>query len=596
MKKILFLPLLLLSLFSVSLSINVDYINASNKKTYTTYLDKKLNSPSKAVLSPTLVCYGKDVSLLSDSKIKNSFYDVIIDVDDNLDVAINNGKVNLTNYLDSYIKGKYVPVIRLADSNVDSFIDYFENEYTYFDMMVISSSLNVLGKIYKNETTHILGSVYDISNIVLPKATFENWEFVKNANLVGANILLVNGEDPNLATSANYIASMSKVCWGTSNSEVSDINVPTSYCYGLVSDSPLRSYNSLEKLNKKGRLSPQFISAHRGITTYANENSLSSCLFASSEGASHIEIDLQICADKEIVLCHNSQTNYNSDKSGWYFTNITYDRLVGATLNDYSTTYKETYSRLSDLIENIIYTDVIVIAELKFDGASTKAVDELKCIENLKRIVDKYPEFEGHWFAITFYAPLAEKMNELMPEIPLGYLGGAQSGYEKDHSLSPWSRGGGHKGMKDYSNKIKFLKTYNITLDENFSAVDPSNNYYCEITADFYLARGYVQNTWTYEDIRHLNFKTSIATTNKAEDCAYLIKEFDVNEISLTQSEYNSGKVKVNTLTYNGWKNEVECGIVPILEKGNECYASLFYKEIDLEYALYSNIIKITIV
>lgn len=597
MRKRHLLSLLTLSLVLTGCSLfSASPVYAASGKTYNTYLNKQVKHIDNLTYSPTLIFHGDKKENLTNKKVNDYFYDVLIEVDNDLNVSLDNAKVDLTTYLDSYVKTKFVPVIKLNDKNVNKFISYFKNTYTYLDMMVLSSSLIVLESLYKDESTHILGSVYDISSLSLFANQFDNWVYVKDANKVGCNTLLLNANDPNLSVAANYVSSMTKVSWAISDSSFSDAYVASSGCMGIISSDPERTLSVYENYSKAGRLSPQKLAAHRGITAYANENSLSSCLFASSEGASHIEIDLQVCKDEEIVLCHNSQTNYNSDKQGWYFVNLTYEQLTKATLNDYAATYKEKYAKLSSLIEQILYTDIIVICELKFDNGSSKAIDELKCIENFKRIVDSYPSFYGHFFAITFYAPLAEKMKELMPEIPVGYLGGATSGKEKDNGVTGWSKGGGHKSLTDYANKIKFLRYYNVSLDETYSETISAGKYYCNATCDFYMARGYLQNTWTYEDISHLNMKTNIATSNVVEKCRDVIKEFIIEGVTISKQEYNDGKIKVNTLNYNMWKKERECEIIKISENDSS-FVVLYYQETinNVEYGLYSTPILITV-
>ena len=553
---------------------------------------KNLNSG--LVYEPTLVLELDNLDELN-SESEKYVTSVILNVDEKMNVIVSNNKYDFMEFFNEYIKGKYIPIINITKDNCDYFLKYYKETYTILDLMVISSDLDLIGKIYEDEDTFILNSIYDMRGVTLPSERYANWEYVKNCNKVGCNILLGNSNDSNLKVLTEYAQAMTKVVWGYSDSFESAVKVISSGCMGLVNSKTNSLTESVSVFSSSGWNRSQYVAAHRGITKYCNENSLSSSLAAYSEGATHIEVDLQVLADENIVLCHNSQTNFNSDKNGWYFTKLLIENLRNAKLNDYNVNYGETYSTLQELVNEILKTDIIMILELKFDNGSIEAVDELKCIENFKRIMDSIPNVYGHFYAITFFAPCAEKMKELMPEVPLGYIGGAKSGKETSLNITAWSKGGGHKEMTDYLNKIKFLRTYNIGLDESYVYSNSNGEYYSNLTAEFYLARGYVQNTWTYEDTLHFQMKTSIATTNAAEACSYFIKEFDTNDLEITQTELDNLKCNVNTISYNGWESIKECDIFVISNEGETIKALLYYYESDGNYGLYSNLVSITV-
>ena len=581
---LLVIGVLILSLFSIktkAASVYSNYLNA-----------KKLNSG--LVYEPTLVLELNDLDELNEDAFKY-VTSVILNLDKDLKVIVGASSYQFGEFFDEYIKGKYIPIVRLDNKNVDGFINYYKNVYTIYDLMIISNDLEVIGKVYQDDATYILNSVYDMTDIKLPSSRFANWEYVANCNKVGCNILMANSDDPNLVVLAEYVQAMAKVCWAKGDNVIDNVNTLSSGCYGVVGSSTNNLKEAISYFSLSGWNHAQYVAAHRGITTYCNENSLTSCLAAYSEGATHIEIDLQVLADQNIVLCHNSQTNFNSDKNGWYFTNLTIDNLRKAKLNDYNINYGETYTTLEELVKAMLKTDVIMIIELKFDNGSIEAIDNLKCIENFKRIMDSIPNAYGHFYAITFFAPLAEKMKQLMPEVPLGYIGGARSGKETSLNQTAWGAGGGHKEMYDYANKIKFLRHYNIGLDESYVYANKDGEYYSNLTAGFYLARGYVQNTWTYEDKLHFKMQTSIATSNAAEEVAYLIKRIDNSSLELTNEELSSGKVNVLTYSYNGWASIKECDIIVLEKETNSAKVLLYYYEEAGGYGLYSNIVDVVI-
>lgn len=584
----------IISVLLVFILIGMFSIKTKAAIVYSEYLNGK-SLDSGLVYEPTLVLELNDLDELN-SDANKYVTSLILTIDNDINVILGNQSISFTSFYDEYVKGKYIPIVRVDKNNYQAFKNYYKNVYTIYDLMIISSDLDIIGSFYNDDTCYIINSVYDMSDIKLPSGRYSNWEYVSKCNKVGCNILMADAHDENLGVLCEYVQAMTKVCWAKGDSLIDSINTISKGCFGVVNKTTANLVSSISYFRKTGWSHAQYIGAHRGITKYCNENSLTSCMAAYSEGATHIEVDLQVLNDDNIVLCHNSQTNFNSDKNGWYFVNLELANLKKAKLNDYNINYSESYSTLEELIKEILKTDIIMILELKFDNGSIEAVDNLKCIENFKRIMDSIPEAYGHFYAITFFAPLAEKMKELMPEVPLGYIGGARSGKETSLNLTAWGAGGGHKEMMDYANKIKFLRHYNIGLDENYEAKNNNGEYYSNLSASFYLARGYVQNTWTYEDLSHFAMQSSICTSNVVEEAAYLIKAFANKELELSRSEFASRKVIVKTYSYNGWMSEKECEIIVIEENDNSAKVLLYYyEEASTPYGLYSEIINIKI-
>ena len=583
---IIIILLMVVSFFNVK-------VNGTN--IYSNYLPSK-NLDTGLVYEPILTLELNSLDDL-DSDANSIVTSVILNIDKDINVITSDNKYNFTEFFDEYIKGKYIPIVKLDSSNYKAFLSFWKSDYKILDLMILSSDIDIINHFYHDEDAYILNSVYDMRDTILPNNRYDNWEYVSKCNKAGCNILMASVSDSNFTLFTEYVQAMTKVSWGYGNGTIDSVRAIACGAYGVVNTKTSYLKDTLKYFEKTGWNHAQYVAAHRGITKYCNENSLTGCLAAYSEGATHIEVDLQVLADGNIVLCHNSQTNFNSNKSGWYFVNVLTENLKNAKLNDYNINYDETYTTLDELTRAMIKTDVIMIIELKFDNGSIKAVDDLKCIENFKRIMDAIPESYGHFYAITFFAPLAEKMKELMPEVPLGYIGGARSGKETDLNEKAWNAGGGHKEMTDYGGKIRFLRHYNIGLDESYVYATSDGRYYSNITASFYLARGYVQNTWTYEDTMHFAMKTSIATSNCAEEVAYLVKRIDDSSLSITVDELNSGKVKVKTYSYNGWMEEKECEIIVITKDSSSAFIMLYYYEdrCTTPYGLYSTLIDVTI-
>lgn len=474
---------------------------------------------------------------------------------------------------------RYIPVVRLNAGTVDGFIDWMTNTYRMADIMAISSDLEVIEKLYADEVTYRVNTVYDLTETEIPDDRYGTWQYIGAANAAGCNILMFDAADPNVGVAAEYVAAMSKVCWAYADGKLEGVNAIAAGCYGVVADEYATLKDAIGVFEKDGVTRAQFIAAHRGITAYCNENSLTALAAAANEGATHVELDVQITQDGKFMICHDSDTTRTSLQPGAYFVNSQSGYLGKAVLRDYNTKYNDTYPLLDTVVKYLLQTDLILILELKMDSASTKAVKQLKAIEKLKEFMAKYPQMEGHWISITFFAPWAEGMKEHLPQIPVGYLGGGMSGYEGDQKQTAWN--GGHVSINSVREKIAFLRKYNMVLDETHGSSVNS-------TAANYLARGYVHNTWTFENVKHLDWKINIATTNAAEECAMFLKEIPVKELKPTAAEFEAGKITVPCVNYNGWVENRECEIIEV-ERTDKAVSFMLYCKQEAQYTQEEN-------
>ena len=566
-------------------------LSASALSTYENYRTVG-SSGSGLTIEPTMILEPQTFEAMSAAYAKSvKPASVIVTPDKDMKVTLDGSTKTLATTFDSYLRAKYIPIVRLNADTVDAFIAWMHNTYTISDIMAVSSDIGVIETLYADDVCYKVNTVYDLTDVKLGSDRYDAWRYLGPANAAGCNILMFGASDPNLAVAAEYISAMTKVCWGYAANKTEAVGAIAGGCYGVVAKSAETLTEAISVFQNNGFARAQYIAAHRGITMYANENSLTAIAASVNEGATHVEIDLQITADGKILICHNSETNGTSNKSGWYFANATSDRLSEAVLEDYSKKYGETYASLEEVVELVRGTDLIIIFELKFDGGSTKAVDGLKAIETFQSVMRKYPEMDGHWYTITFYGPYAEGMREHLPQVPVGFIGAARAGKETDNGTPAWK--GMYATISDISSRIAFMRTYNIGCDETDS--DTPKSAYAS-----YLARGYTFNTWTFEDASHLLSAINVATTNKAESCAMFVKKINAVDISLTEAELSNGTVTVNCETYCGWIVERECEIVVVDRSDNTATAMLYCTQEtgsnEASYGIYSGLITVTVV
>lgn len=570
---------------------------------YGTYVPVAQNG-SGLVLEPTIVLEpGSFAEIDGAFSAEKKPASVIVTPDESMNVTLGGETKTLAATFDSHLKGKFIPIVRLDETTVQPFINWLNKTYTIVDIMAVSKDVKVLEKLYADSVAFMVNTVYDLTDKKIGAERLGEWDHIAEANVAGCNILMYDGSDPNLSVAAEYVEAMTKLCWAYTEGEEEAVSAMAAGCYGVATATLSEATDALSYFSESGFARAQFIAAHRGITSYCNEQSPTAIMATANEGATHIELDLQITKDERIFICHNSSTGYTATQSVT-FTQAPAEALKNMTLNDYSLKYGETFPSLEETIEMLIDTDVIFIFELKFDEGSSRAADTLHAIERMKEVIDRYPQMKGRWFTITFYSVYAEQMRELCPEIPVGFLGSATSAKaNEDGSTYPQFWGGVYVTRANMTGCMRnILRKYNVTLDEMTynsgnpkQPVDSTTNH----MAAEYLARGYAQNTWTYEDLTHYTIKSNIATTNAAEKCAMIVKTISAPSV-LTEAQLSSGKVTLTCTTYNGWKVEKECKIIPVSREGNKVKV-LFYlsqnsgDKADVDFGLYSDLTEITV-
>lgn len=576
-------------LFCIIVCAPMTISTANAKSEYTQYVTARTLSCGLN-LQPTGIFEPTDFSQIPSSVAAKSsgITNVILTPDKAMNVTLNGDTQSFSEIFDAKIKGVFVPVLRLTSATVDGFIQMMSQSYYIADIMVISSDTAVLEKIYDDEDCSLVNTVYDLTNVSLTSDRYFAWQYIAEANKTYTNILMFSAADPNLYVAAEYLGAMCKVCWAKAENADESVNAIASGATGVIVSRISDFSGAIKYFFESGFSKAQYVAAHRGITSYANENSLTAVSAAVSEGATHAEIDIQFCADGEFLLCHNMSTSGLSD-STINFEPVSSEYIRSeATLNDYSDKYGESFPTLDEVIEAVYQSDLILIIELKLEDGRTSVVNK-GAIEKFVNVMKGHPEMDGRWFCITFYRPYADKMRELAPEISVGFLGGAQSGYERDLNIKGWD--GEWTTIDNVKSKIAFMHKFETLLDESYSSST-------DATAQNYLARGYLQNGWTFNDLNHFKTKIAIATSNVAEKCAMAIKTIEPQSFEMTESQLASGKISVNTVNYCGWQEERTCDIVTVSRTGDTVKVLLYYVQtVDgVTYGLYSRLLTYKII
>jgi glycerophosphoryl diester phosphodiesterase len=163
-------------------------------------------------------------------------------------------------------------------------------------------------------------------------------------------------------------------------------------------------------------LASPVIFAHRGASSHAPENTLSSFQLAIDQGSKAIELDVQLTKDQEVVVFHDTHLNRTTDGSG-SVKDLTLSELKKFNAGiSFSPAYQhERIPTLSEVFMSISQ-DILINIELKnlntpFDELPVKVASVIRKLNAQNRVL------VSSYNAIALY-----RFHREIPSIPRGLL------------------------------------------------------------------------------------------------------------------------------------------------------------------------------
>lgn len=154
------------------------------------------------------------------------------------------------------------------------------------------------------------------------------------------------------------------------------------------------------------------ISAHRGFSAAAPENTVYAFEAALDSGADYIELDVQLTSDGELVVFHDKTLNRTTDGRG-NLSSKTYAELqelsAGSWFNSSGEFDDAKIMLLSEVFE-LVGNDILLNIEIKSHGNYIAAAE--KAVE----LIEEY-DFESSCYVTSFSYPALKRVKELNPKI-----------------------------------------------------------------------------------------------------------------------------------------------------------------------------------
>ncbi len=192
---------------------------------------------------------------------------------------------------------------------------------------------------------------------------------------------------------------------------------------GLLIGSLLLNYSYIDALYKGnislnvGLLTRTQVTAHRGASKKAPENTLAAFRNALDSGADYIELDVQLTKDGQLVVFHDEKLDRTTDGTG-KLTDFTYDELqqlsAGSWFGKDEEFAEERIPLLSEVFE-LIGNDILLNIEIKNHG------DVLLTAEKTVDMINEY-DFENSCYVTSFSYAAVKRVKQLDPDIKTGLI------------------------------------------------------------------------------------------------------------------------------------------------------------------------------
>ena len=179
-----------------------------------------------------------------------------------------------------------------------------------------------------------------------------------------------------------------------------------SYFYNMLQNGTFRVEEALIGMQ---------VTAHRGDSRIAPENTLPAIESAVSALVDYTEIDVQLTKDGTVVLCHDSSL-YRTTGINEKIINLTYDELcqydVGGWFSDeYVGTKVPTLEQVLEYSKGKVKLNI----ELK------RIMNQKELVQKVVELIEKY-EFQRQCVVSSMSYSAVELVKEINPEIKTGYI------------------------------------------------------------------------------------------------------------------------------------------------------------------------------
>ena len=166
-----------------------------------------------------------------------------------------------------------------------------------------------------------------------------------------------------------------------------------------------------------GVLSRTQVTAHRGFSHVAPENTMPAFQAAIDSGADYIELDVQLTADDQLVVFHDDRIDRTTNGKGM-LKNYTYEQLQQFSAGSWFSKdgeFDDVKIPLLTEVLDLVGNDIMLNIEIKRSGEPKKTAE---------RVVELVKEYDiaNSCYITSFSYDALKKVKQLDPKIKTGYI------------------------------------------------------------------------------------------------------------------------------------------------------------------------------
>ena len=512
---------------------------------------------------PTVILEGETESVLDSMQEASGVSSVkfLLGVQDGeLSVKGARGKV-LCTLEEAYAKlpaGASV-IAEVEDTTALTLYAAFANEKEIENPGVLSSDITVL-----NAASSAVSGADLFYAPVSASTTQECLAEMEKANVLGIQVLVLSHADASV-DNVRYLQARFKSVWVETDGSAAQVaDAIGSGAYGIITDDAETVRDVFVKIAAASETDAEgypmvitrtpFVAAHKGDHMLYLENSAEAVAEAAKIGATHVEIDIRLTKDGQIVVFHNDQIPYNGQNVN--VNSLTLDVIKSIDLPNSNGCKVPTLEEVFDAVLSSGNEDLVMVVELK--GKETDLVPlfaaKVRQYDMADRIV-----------VISFYENQLDLAREYLPNTSVSLLQYLTDG---DTALTAAKTRGA--GIDMAFNIDSSLKATNIRTKYGSGTTSSA---YLDVFRTF-ADRGYSLWMWTYDlDSMTEAFRCGVTgiTTDDPRYASDKIEKLQIGqEISVEAQPQNGETIEIPALTYKGESTTVPAKVVYLNDEETE--------------------------
>ncbi|MFC7372588.1 glycerophosphodiester phosphodiesterase family protein [Fictibacillus iocasae] len=306
------------------------------------------------------------------------------------------------------LKGKKIPVLHVEQIGLEEALVDALNETTTTDVQVVSSDTAIVEAV-KDLNPKIRGGLY-YGKSSLNKHDLQ--QIAEDVHGSGSKMVMIPQHNL-IADNVYYLHNRMVSVWGIGGDTMEETHALLhAGVDGIVTNAPSIAVKAFGQYPENTIIQRPIVAAHRGVPSQAPENTMAGYRLAYDLGADQIETDVQRTKDGQLVIMHDNTVDRTTNGTGAVDA-LTLEeiRALDAGVKYDQKFAGEKVPTFKEFLQGFKGKNVLLLVELKDKGIEQQVIDEIKSEGMMDQVSIQ-----------SFYLDSMQTMNNISPELPIGYL------------------------------------------------------------------------------------------------------------------------------------------------------------------------------